>query len=724
MSAMIARSRLPDSSFNGDYASRYSLKKGGFSFVNAVPPPPGSNGSPQKEANLRDDISEGPENSVASWVWNFDQLETRLKALAGRGKFAEAQDVYRQINEVIDENFDGILALTRAGFSGPLGEQIAARAARIVNGSFAEEPVQFLGQQLPLSAVLMDGGEMAAERARDEFESIGLSGKAADMLFTGTDRQRAVMRSLVTPLLGGQAVPDRLQRVDLAESVVDNWDDYESVFGEGLPYVVDRIQAAHTGAGGAADTLKTLTSYARSVGASRGIEGRALAKDVMGAYSGLMTQAFARDADPRGGPSKGTVQVEESPTRRMMFDAALASAVRAMDARGVSADLKSPAFAKALTEVLDAQAYASNFGIDLIGLGHDTGRSAADAFGEYVADSVTLSPEARNRANPIAAFQGLRNMMNQMITGGNDFAQQVFNVTGSAENYLNSVDRSNSGYSSSPGADAMAASIKGYLMKAMAPGIMAGMSPGDALNMASTGTPHARTDFILGLSDTISSYFTGPDRKQAGDYLAARAMETVESGNKLSVQDLIYDVAFGSDVDEDNLPSSVRALRDWYNGNVTSAVRFAQPATALLAHYREDEGLPDLTARSLVAKTLAQASTVERRGLNADRLFQARMNVGTIYRPDPNYVNPDGSLKRADPLTGGEVSSGGMYVIRPVLDDRSRRGPDGNPLYGYNGDDVAWNNQNNAYRQMYREGQALQKAALQAEMRKQINEDS
>lgn len=721
--------RLSDNVFRGDFASRYNFKRAGT--IGGTPYLfPGADSyqkvkpfSKQKEIDFHEDISEGPDKTVASWVWNFNQLETRMMALANRGRFAEAQAMYRQINDIIDENFDEILDLTRAGTSGPLGEQLAERASHIANGDFGNTPVNFMGQQMPLSSVVQDGGELAASRARDEFESIGLSGHAADMLFSGSDRQRAVMKSLVYPLLGGQDVPDKLQRVDLAESLVDNWDDYELVFGEGLPYIVDRIQSAHTGSGGAADTMKTLTEYARTVGAARGLEGRALAKDVMSAYNGLVTQAFASDADPQGGPSKGSVQSRISPSRRMAFDAALASAVKALSARGVSADLKAPAFANALNEVLDAQAYASNYGVDLIGLGHAAGKSTTDAFGEYIADSVTLAPGARNRANPIDAFRGLRNMLDQTIVGGNDFAQQVFNLTGSAENYLNSTSRANSGYSSSPGADAMASSIKSYLIRAMAPGIVAGKSAAEAFDMAQAGSPHAHTDFILGLSDVMSQYFTGPSRKEVSDYLAARAFDRLRSGQRMSVQDLVYDAAYGLQIDENNLPTAIRSLRDWYNGNVAAAERFAQPAAMLLAHYKDDENMPDVTARALVSKALTDASVAERRGLNPNLVFQARNNVGTIYRPDPRYLDATGNPVRVDPLTGKPAEGGsGIYVISPVLDDRTRRGPDGRSVYGYTGDDLEWRNRNNAYRRMYQDSLKAQADAQRTEMRRVISE--
>ncbi len=707
--------------FSGDFTTRYFLRKNNYEGLGKRGV---LNGRPyifpgydqwaanrkkvpfinkDKEKQLQKDINRGPDNSVASWVWNFGAIEARLKALAARGKFAEAQDAYRQINKIIDTNFDRILELTQVANNGVLGEQMAERALRIANGTFASEPVSFMGQNLPLSAVISEGGELVASQAREEFEALGLSGNAADFLFNGSDRQKAVMKNLVTPLLNGSEVPNRLQRIDLAESVVNNWQDYEATFGEGLPYVIDRIQAAHLDSGGSAELLKTLSSYAKNVAVSRGLEGRDLAQDVISAYSGLVTQTFAQDVDPRGGPAKGSRQTAISPTRRMLFDAALSSAVKSLNARGLTADIKSPAFANAITEVLDAQAFASNYGIDLVGLGHDAGRSTSDAFGEYIADSVSLDPAARNHANPIDTFNGVRHMMNTQIVGGNDYAQQVFNSTGNAENYLNSVARANDGYSSCMGADAMASSVKSYLMRAMAPGIVAGKSAADSLAQAQQGSPHARTDFILGLSDVLSKYFTGPDRKAAGDLLASHALTTIESGKRLSMQDLVYDLAFGTKVDENNIPPTTRALRDWYNGNVTSADRFAQPAAALLAHYKEDEGLPDLSARSLVAKALSDASVVERRGYDPNRLFEVRMNVGTIYLPqrDPNT----GAEVYVDPISreASTPQKGGVPVINPILADRRQ--------HGYDGDDARWTYNNNFNRQRYLEAQKLMQMA-------------
>ena len=161
-------------------------------------------------------------DTLASWLWNFGGTEARLSSLINRGKYAEARELYEEIEETIDSNYDGIMAI-RAAISStdPTESRLGSIADAVINARYLDNKVKFGDTEMSVGDIVRSGGAVAVDAARDEFESLGLSGTAADMLFNGTDQQRAVMRSLVRPLLAGGDISNRAQRVDLAEDVVE-----------------------------------------------------------------------------------------------------------------------------------------------------------------------------------------------------------------------------------------------------------------------------------------------------------------------------------------------------------------------------------------------------------------------------------------------------------------------------------------------------------------------
>lgn len=665
--AIRQKDKAPGQYFKGDYRERY---------VKVKPITTGLRGERNAEKSIRED----PSGSIAAWVWNFDSLYTqRIQSLVNRGKYTEATDLYEEAMSTINENESSLFALTDLAGAGETSDELASRASRLLNNPFTATTAKFNGADVALDAILRDGGSLAAEAARDEFMALGLSSDVADAFFGDDDVKRATVRNLIQPLVSGQK-EDYGQRIELAEDVVSNWDELHELFGDGISHFIARHQASHTGAGGASDSLRSLVSIARNLYTTTGVSGKDLAREVLGAYDGLVTKVFAQDTstiDAQGRPRDTPI----SASKRMSFDAALASSVKELENRGLSADLRSASFVKALTDVMDAQAYASDCGVDLIGVGHDTGNPMAPAFGQYVADMVSgVTPTG---ANPVNALRAYRHFLDNQITGGVDFAEQVYRATGDTQSYLASLNKANGGYSSSPGADVIARGIKAYITQNITPGMVAGLSPDEALRSARSGSLHSGVDFLVGLSANIEQHLYGPDRERTANLIAASVIDQLDRGQKVSIEETVRDLAFGEEAEAAG-SSDVAALRDWYWGNVTQAQEYAQKVTQLRAHLTHDEGLPDYVAASEVSKAGQEAGRMRRLGRDGNEVYDARLRAGTVF------------WHKTDPATGQPVydDAGNLVVTRSVVPDRT--------VYGYdpNGDNTEYNARQQNYREL------------------------
>lgn len=674
------KERAPDQYFNKDYGSRYASAR-------RAP-------TARSTRAVERSINEDPSESIASWVWNFDSMYTaRLQSLINRGKFAEAAALYEEAKGVIDENEGNLFALTDLAGAGETSNELAARARTILNNPFSRATAKFNGDDVPLDAILRDGGSLAIDAAKEGFMDLGLSAEVSEAFFGDDSVKRATIRSLIQPLVSGQR-GDHGQRIELAEDVVSNWDELYSLFGDGVTHFITRHQASHAGAGGASDSLRSLMAVARGINSANGMTGKDLAREVLGAYDGLVARTFARDTsdrDTQGRPQESPV----SATKRMLFDSALASSVQALADRGISPDLRSAKFAKALSEVMDAQAFASDCGIDLVGIGHDTGHPIAPAFGQYIADSVTDTPQTG--ANPVNAFIAYRHLLDNQITGGLDFATQVYRATGNPEDYYRNFSKANGGFSSSPGADVIAKGVKSYLIQRLAPGMVAGLSPDDALRSARSGTSTAGGDFAVGLSAAIRQHLYGKGSDSAADLITVSVMDALDRGQKVTIEDIVRDLAFGENSENMNA-EGVNALRNWYWGNVTQASEFASKTMQLRAHLAHGEGLPDYVVMSEVSKAGQEAGEMRRMGRDGSEVFDARLRAGTVYAP------------RVDPKTQQVMrdAANNPIIDRAVVPDRS--------IYGYDpdGDNTTFDAQQQQFREQYRYNQQYMTAAARA----------
>ena len=691
---MAKKDKAPEQYFKGDYGSRYVRKREALARRDGG------------DRSVMQDIRQDPSESIAAWVWNFDSMYTgRIQSLVNRGKFAEAAALYEEAKSTIDENEGNLFALAELRGAGEVSDEVATRAVTILNNPFTKATAKFNGEDVPLDTLLQDGGSLAVDAARDEFMSLGLSNEVTDAFFGDDNTLRSTVRGLVQPILSGQRA-DHGQRLELAEDVVSNWDELYGLFGDGVPHLIARHQATHSGAGGASDSLRSLLTVARGLNSTKNLSGKDLAREVLGAYDGLVSKVFARetsDKDAQGRPRETGV----SATKRMLFDSVLASSVKTLTDMGIAPDLRSAKFTKAVAEVMDAQAYASDCGIDLVGLGHDSGNPVMPAFGQYVANAVAEVPQTG--ANPINAFRAFRHLLDNQITGGQDFANEIYRLTGNAEDYYQNMNKANGGFSSSPGADAIARGIKSYLIQQVAPGMIAGMSPDDALRAARSGSLHSGTDFLVGLSDNISQHLYGEDKNNAANLIAASVSDALERGQRFSVEEIVRDLLVSNNAfDNPDGQEGTGALLDWYHGNVAQASEYAQKNTQLRAHLLHDERLPDYVVASELSKTAQEAGRMRRLGRDGTEVYDARLKAGTVYYP------------QIDPRTGMQVldQANNPVIVRQVVPDRGQFG------YNPNGDNSQFNAHQQQFREQYQFGQQYAKAAASAMGRKSVDEDA
>lgn len=613
---------------------------------------------------LRAELRANPVESVPAWVLDFPRQEMILQSLVNRGKFAEARDFYGKLRQTVDDNYDELINLTTVGNLGVDGARVAELSKRLVNDEYLDTPVRMAdGSATTMGALVRDGGQIAIQAARDEFDALGLPEGTAELLFNGSGQQRAVLKSLTQPLLSGQTIADRMQRVDYIDMVVNNWQALEETFGDGAAYMIQRMQDLHAGSGGAAAVLGTLLSVADQVKAARGLEGRELVREVCGAYTDMQATLFRKE----DGTARSMTEVPAM--ERMLLDSVLSSTVQELGRRGVDVNLRDPGFMSAVADAMDMQAYAMGTGLDLVGVGRAAGQPLPRAMAAYVADSLTLDPDTRDQNNAVARLRSLRQRLDSSVLGGFDFSATAFQATGSAEDYLSSVARSVGGFSSSPGADALADGARRFLFRTIAsklPGRTLEDVLSDGLNDGS---------LVQGMAAQVfQPYLAGDGAIEAAARLAETVVANFVAGKPFRVQDAMFDLAYEPATTWDS--AAVReTAANWYSGNVSEALRFAQPSQDLIAHYQVDEQLPAQKAAALASRVRTQAAAAERRGLDPERVYEDALAQGSMYVYDPTTIDPaTRGPRRYNPLTGAEDPVNGLARVLRVVGDRRNEG--------------------------------------------------
>lgn len=616
---------------------------------------------------LRDEMRADP-SSIPARIMDFPRLETTLQSLVNRGKYAEAREFYEgNIRAFVDGNYDELLGqydkfrkLAEAGPLDPDMERYAWFLKRILNDEYLNTETRLAdGSTTTLGALVRDGGQIAIEAARDEFDALGLPEDTAELMFNGSGQQRALLKSLTKPLLAGGGVTDRQQRVDLIDAVVSRWDELEETFGEGTAYLVQRMQDLHNGFGGSPAVLTTMIPVANNLKAVRGLEGRDLVREVCGSYSDLLSAVF-RGSNPDG------KSIESVPVMdRLRLDSALSSAVQEMNRRGAAVDLRSPVFMNSMLEAMDLTAYGLAAGVDLVGVGRAAGRALPQAIAGYVADSMTLDENARDPTNPVQKLRNLRSLLDSQIRGGNDFAETAYRMTGSSADYLASISHGVKGYSSSPGADALSDAMRKHMFRTLAPMLVAGQSFEDAVASGIRDGSLAQ-----GLADKVfTPYLAGPGAADAARALANTVVGKFAEGRADTLQDTILDLAFGSGNGLDEFATT--SLRNWYNGNVSQAVRYAQYSGDLMAHLQFDEQLPAQKAAAMSSRVRSEAAALERLGQDPAKAYEAAIAQGTVYAIAPGDLVPGTNNPRLfNPITGEDDAKGLPRVSRVVKDRR------------------------------------------------------
>lgn len=655
---------MPDENkdmFQNDLASRYG---------DAKPPVTRTPGGTwqEHEREIAAQITNNPDDSVASFVWNFDgAYVSNLTNMLRGGRMAEAKKYYDDMCRVIENNRGDIQAITQLGdVGGPTSKQLAERASRVFQYGFNDLEVKLPdGTAATVGQMLADGSNFLETRSRDLVDR-GFSEAASQMYLSGDDLQRRTMSGLMNPFVDAMksgrkavpgVVPNHGQLVELADDVAANWDVIAGTFGDGTQDFVNYIRDTHQTSGGASATMRALTELAMN--SKSGLSGKDLVRDVKRQYDDLLSSAMGGD------DAKGMEAKPMSDSKRREFDAVLIPSIRETLNRVGTADLSDPRFKTAVRKTADALAAASAAGIDIFSDARKQGRDVNADFASYVADCATgMNPSA---SNLVTGFMNLRDALDVGITGGRDPQLVMADLTGDSQDYIRNADRANRTKSLCPAADGMALEAKNYLLRAIVPHMVGGHRADDALSYIFSDE-NRRSDFMSGLTDRISNFMHGKGRDQAAAILANAMVGAVSEGRRVNVQEVVENLIndpgmAGTDVHD--------TLSTWYHGNVANAVATAQMRQDLVNHYRS-LGYTDLQTRMLASKAGQRSSAALAAGQDPSRPFRAAMNMGIALVPKYNsageledIVEVPGNMNKVGFKYGGQDIMAGTYASDP-----------------------------------------------------------
>lgn len=619
--------------FGNDIASRYADR--------LEPAQAPKVGWRDREMQITKEISSSPDESVSSFIWNFDKLyANNLKSLIRGRKFAEARSYYDGIRKTIEDNRDQIGILTQIGdIGGPNSRELAKRAQDIFQYKFDDWEVDMTdGSKATVGQVLSDDSPYLADRARD-LNGHGFSGLSSDMYLNGSDTQKAVLGSIIDPfvqqvqsgknLQGAGVVPNHRQMTDLANDISKNWDVLSGVFGEdGIGEIVDFVKETHAKSGNAVATLRSLAEFANNY-QDGSMSGAELARKARSGYEGLLNFAMGGDAVKNGKP------VELTDNARRNFDAFMIPAVAELSKRVGKFDFDDPKLRRAVAEVADTMAYASAAGIDMIRDSRNSRNNINSDFGKYIADAVTgLNPPSDNI---VSSMRSLRSSLDGLVTGGRDAATVQVQTTGQSRDYITSVDKANGTKSLCPAADAMALDIKQYVTRSIAPYMAGGYRADDALSYIRDDEGR-RSEFMSGLTGLMMNYFHGEGRDEIAKIMSQAAVDCISQNRPFCLQDVVESMLNDGEFDP-NL-QSYKTLATWYHGNITSAASYA-PALAEIENHWKTQGFSDAQVRREVGKAAQRMSSAASRGLSPQAIVDEATGVGMAMVP---VKDKDGNL--------------------------------------------------------------------------------
>lgn len=665
--------------FENDIASRY-----GEQVPHVTPTGPSWR---EREAQLQSQISNDPNQSCASMVWNFDSTYgTTLEGLVRAGKYAEAKQYRDDLSKMIENNREGIGQLITLGdIGGATSADLAKRARSVFNYEFDSREIDMPdGSKATIRQILDPESQYMAVKSR-ELADLGFNDASAAMFTQGSDAQRRTVGRIMKPFLqtrgpgqvsGRMQMPSNHQQmIDLANDVGNNWDTLEGVFGDGVENFVDFIQRSHASSGCASASMRSLANLANLVKADTGLEGKELANKVVSDYENLLGHAFSGD-DQKAGATQ-----QFSDNQRRLLDAILIPSIREVSRRGGSMDLAGAGVRDAVKKITDLNARMSAAGMDLIATPRNSAFDINGAFAGYVADRLT---GASGTDNVVDQLDTLYRELDRRVYGGYDPVEVPSDLTGQSKDYMRSVTRANKTESMNPVADAMSLDTKNFVVRSLFPHLLQGKTADQALSDVMNGTQEARGAFLSDLAQRFLPYFHGKGSLGAAQFMADQMVRTVMSGNKAGVQELVEQAVTNPDAFAGD-PDAFQSLSTWYNGNVVKATMFAKDREDLMTHYLR-QGFSDHMARRHVSRAVSEAASLISKGVDGGAALRARLKVGRMLFPmglDENkvpviestitdlsrtgfqYVDPNSNL----PL----VMSAGDYMNNPTEWDQAQK---------------------------------------------------
>lgn len=597
-------------------------------------------------------------DTVSGFAWNGQTtLVQDMKASIARGDVAAAKAVYDEITSTVDANADTLSDFTNmAGQNmGPVADKMAERSAYFLFGQYNHEKVVSPdGTETTIGQMLSNPAQFAADRSA-ELKRAGFNDSAAQLFMDNDPAASTIMDQIVR---SKTAVPNLSSIRDFANVYANNYERVRDLFGEGTEQIVRDIVDQHRLSGSAVDTFDTIVDYATAYKEQSGKTGHALARDVFGGYKNLLAASFkgVEKFDSHGVAMP--LQVTENQQRQ--FSAAFGPAVRETLKRlgpGVSFDLSDPRFRTAFVETQDCLAYVSAAAGDLFAESRRAGYDINGAFGKYIADAVTGAPPSPN--NIVTAIRSLRDDLSNRLTGGHNLQRTAAELTGRSTDYITSMKQTTGFTSECPAADTIANDAHQYIVRTLLPYMAQGVQWGMALSK-----PAVQQKLVQGLAQRVGRSFFGSARPEAARAVAAAIVGNFATGNDVSVEDLIANLAY--DPAAGGLSESARrTLRAWHRGNIASPLQFGAEKRQLMDRLLAD-GYNEATANTVISRVSEMAEHERRNGRNPKATWDTANAAGMYWEPE-YQIDAKGNVV-VDPRTRQPVVSG----IRQSFGDRRR----------------------------------------------------
>lgn len=594
--------------------------------------------------------------SLAQYLVDLPRREAELQSLISAGKTAEAKEMYDGIYAVIDANRQGLSAVgvmdPRAGAN---TKMLVDQANRALSYGFNKLPVTTVdGQETTLQQFFADPNMY--KNPGKSYEDRGFYRSDVDAFLNSDDE--GLRRSL--GFFMKSKGPLHLQDKDAAHAVRTNWGDITDVFGKGAEAMVQNLYATHRDSGAPVPMLKAMIELGRAHSQATGLKDEELTSSFFGAYRDLIFSAYRGDSD-----QTGTQARDITPNKRLQADALITRTLAEMARQNqmYSRRLDDPILREGLRSSVSMIAEAAADGIDLVKEAAQSGTNLYAVLASDMADRVSgLSTD-----NIPARWRRFNDGLRNQFSGGRDFAQMQFDLSGDARDYLK-LARSAGGRSTNQAADGISAAIMTRLRRAFAGDVFGGKTPAAAWD-ALRADPDRMRAAMDDMAGDLAKYFTGPGARPLATLMASRAYDAFGRGMRFNAETVLRDLAVDSKFSKSN-PLAYSSARDWYYGNVAATMRYADKLADLDRHVASDEGggLNDRDRAAFMSRMRSRVAemsrAVERGDTTVDpaRMIDEQLNRGKYYvqRPvemrdkDGNIVYEKGKDGKPviDPKTG------------------------------------------------------------------------